>query len=148
VPNLGFIFGTSDFTLEAWIYPKQNLPYATIFGLSATTQGPMLTTSSGVLQWYASSVVLAHQTPLVINTWSHVAAVRAGGILRLYVNGVASNSSPTYSAAITPGNPFIIGASSVASEQFNGYIDDIRITNGIARYSANFIPPVEAFGAG
>ena len=79
------------------------------------------------------------------NTWYHVAISRLGTTSTLFINGVAeaTNSQP-----INSGTLLEIGFISINTpNQFrlNGYIDDLRITKGVARYTANFTPPAAPF---
>ncbi|MEL0120797.1 MAG: LamG-like jellyroll fold domain-containing protein, partial [Opitutae bacterium] len=83
-------------------------------------------------------------TTLPLNQWMHIAVSRAGGITRLFLNGTQEGSSYTDAAVYTSNaNRPIIGV----LENINyasstpGYIDDLRITKGVARYTSNFIPP-------
>jgi hypothetical protein len=82
-----------------------------------------------------------------VGTWSHIAAVRYNGVARVYTNGVSGtpvNCSLNFSDITYPPN---IGGYSHApsTEPYNGYIDDLRITKGVARYTANFTPPTAPF---
>jgi hypothetical protein len=62
----------------------------------------------------------------------------------MFIDGTQSGSTYTdttnYLAA-----PLFLGADKTPGAFMNGYIDDLRITNGVARYTANFAPPVTAF---
>jgi hypothetical protein len=97
-------------------------------------------------------VATSAQAVLQANTWQHIAVVFEAGstaLLTIYVNGVQAASSSTttfnFSKSI-PTNTLNIGRSfSGSSLDFNGYIDDLRITKGIARYTANFTPPTAPF---
>ena len=91
-----------------------------------------------------------------INNWHHVALVRdSSNVIKCYLNGTASSTTVTdattyTSLADTNYSRFIIGgehlnASSV-SWAWNGYIQDLRVTQGLARYTANFTPPTELQG--
>ncbi len=78
-------------------------------------------------------------------TWYHVALVRNGTALTVYRNGT-SLASGTLSVALTNQTTFCIGGSAgFPTTTMNGYIDDLRITKGYARYTANFTPPTAAF---
>jgi hypothetical protein len=83
---------------------------------------------------------------LSANTWYHVAFTRSGSTVRLFLDGVAVNETGTTSGALmTNFDPVYIGASSnspSAASTVNGYIDDLRITKGIARYSDSFSKPI------
>ena len=73
----------------------------------------------------------------------HLALVRNGSTLTLYVNGVSEATSTQTAAVVGTANRWWIGTAgdSIAGSYFNGYVDDLRVTNGIARYTANFTPP-------
>jgi hypothetical protein len=80
--------------------------------------------------------------------WHHVAVVRNGTAWALYVDGT-SRSANTWSGAISD----IAGAVRIGQDQFygrdfNGYIDDLRITKGVARYTSNFTPPTAELPGG
>jgi hypothetical protein len=78
--------------------------------------------------------------------WYHVAFARAGTTLRIFVNGTQLGSSFTNSIGYNAGNLYIGYSRPPASDRpLNGYIDDLRITKGVARYTANFTPPAAAF---
>ena len=77
-------------------------------------------------------------------TLYHIAAVRSGSTLTLYRNGI-SLASGTTSQIYQTGSQLNIGGSPGDAVYLNGYIDDLRITNGYARYTSNFTPPTSAF---
>ena len=76
------------------------------------------------------------------NTWYHIAVTRSGTTVRQFVDGVQLGSNVTSSASFANG-PIQIGSGGAGA--LNGYIDDLRITRGYARYTANFTPPTSAF---
>ena len=65
--------------------------------------------------------------------------------MRLFLNGVQQGSNATVSSITVGGMNFTIGDWSNGGRPFNGYIQDVRITKGVARYTANFTPPTAAF---
>lgn len=79
------------------------------------------------------------------NTWVHLAAVKSGSTLTLYQNGVNVASATQSGTIVDGGKPLLIGyeTGQGASVYFDGYLEDIRITKGIARYTANFTPPIQ-----
>jgi hypothetical protein len=80
--------------------------------------------------------------------WSHVAAVRSSGVLKLFLDGTQVGSDSSFAANITRNNSYGLSLGSVILSDgsvpyyFNGYLDDLRITKGIARYASNFSTPV------
>jgi hypothetical protein len=78
-------------------------------------------------------------TTIQNNVWYHVAWVRNSSNFRVYLNGV-SEASVTSSTDYTS-TQFSIGQRIGGTTSFTGYIDDLRITKGVARYTANFTPP-------
>ncbi|MFA6328553.1 MAG: LamG-like jellyroll fold domain-containing protein, partial [Candidatus Micrarchaeia archaeon] len=125
------ITGAGDFTLSAWIYPVDGSPSVYyIMGNYAPNNlnGVEFFTYKGgqlglYIQGYAKS---AQSVPL--NTWTHVAATRKGGVVRLYVNGVQSGSSTALNGSITSLKNFAIGnGPDYTSERFVGAIDEVRV---------------------
>jgi hypothetical protein len=141
--NSSIIMGTSDFTIEYWYYPNafNNVTHLRAGADSASTFRIFSQTGANV-GWYAGSIKLSSSgsTLLTISTWNHIAFTRTSGVLKLFVNGVQFGTTyadtTNYVSAIDT-----IGAYSSGSENINGYIDDLRITKGYARYTANFTPP-------
>jgi hypothetical protein len=80
-----------------------------------------------------------------INTWYHVAVVRNGNEFKLYRDGIAI-AAQTLAGSI----PDIAGAlyiGGTADGMFNGHIDEVRLSKGIARWTENFTPPSEEYSA-
>ena len=142
--NSALTLGTGDFTIEFWLYPSSSLAYhrAIIDTRSGFTDTGVAFFQYGlVLEVYGSNLkVSSAAAALTINTWQHVALVRQSGTCQIYVGGTASGSSATYSSNLT--SSVVRIAQNVANSHFYvGYIDDLRITKGVARYTANFTPP-------
>ena len=140
-----FNFGTGDFTMELWAkLPNDNVDYSLISGsvngnmdFRRESVGRISLGRAGVA-WDANSSVIN-----IANQWTHLAASRSGSTLRLFCNGIqiyAGSNSVSYSVASLQ-----IGRSTgVSAVDLNGYIDDLRITKGVARYQSSFTPPTQA----
>ena len=79
--------------------------------------------------------------------WHHVALVRNSGTTTLYVDGTSAGSyADTDSYSDNSGSPRpVIGARYDNTKgNFKGYMDDLRLTVGVARYTSNFTPPTTA----
>ena len=150
-----FDFGTGDWTMECW-FNTTSTTTDTFFRrmimldgpTGNATNNPQLTISSDgyVNGWtQTGDVDLRSSTGFNDGNWHHAAFVRDGGTLRLFVDGVQSATVAT-TATFSPnsGSPRPrIGNynGSTGQGDWDGYIDDLRITKGIARYTANFTPP-------
>lgn len=115
------------------------------FGLNAgkVTYGR----SSGML---GGSTTVAGTTVAAINTWHHIAMTFDGTVLRVFLNGVLEGSATVSRGWTNTGEPFRVGRGIVDPYPANrlalrGYIDDFRVTRGVARYTANFTPPTAPF---
>jgi hypothetical protein len=143
-PNLSFSSG--NFTVEFWMYTNDTAadvisqrpsggygPFGIYIGSSQTIEGYVSTTGS--------SWVFTGSRSFTNNQWTHVALVRDGSTVYLYVDGTRSTGGnvSTNSLMTDTTNPLRIGGN-VGNGDFNGYIDDLRITKGVARYTANFTP--------
>jgi hypothetical protein len=82
------------------------------------------------------------------NQWVHVAVTRNSGTTRLFINGnIEATLSNDTRNNTTGTNGLLIGRQlGSTTNDFNGYISDLRITKGHARYTANFTPPTNKLG--
>jgi hypothetical protein len=143
----------ANFTIEMWLnLANVASDWQTIISRAYTVAGGWRlykTTSANELRWYVGSslVVTTTQGHLSNNTWAHVAVVRNNGVATVYINGV-SRGSASNATNLTPGNYAIEigGGVQGGSYPMTGYISDLRITNGRARYTANFTPPTAKLG--
>jgi hypothetical protein len=151
-PNdaLPYTFGSGDFTVEFWLYLNSTQTAILYDGRPVSGVGatPTIYVASNVLYYFTNNANRITGSTLSNTTWTHVALCKSGGSTRLFVNGTQVGSTYTDSVTYTNtvGRP-LIGASGETVGQFplNGYIDDLRITKGYARYTANFTPPTAAF---
>ena len=84
------------------------------------------------------------------NTWYHIAGVVSGGSSYLFVNGsttLGATGALSGTRSGTGTDVYIGHNGSGGLRPLNGYLDDVRITKGYARYTANFTPPTTALGA-
>ena len=141
-------FQTGDFTIECWLYLNANNIIQGIFSTGAypSNQGTFRITTGGKLNFYVDNggtVNLTGSTTVSTSTWHHVAVTRSGSTIRLFLNGTVDGSA-TSSASITGIDPVFVGREQTTNT-LNGYIQDLRITKGYARYTANFTAPTAAF---
>ena len=146
-----FAFGTADFTIDFWMRSANVTTQSYLIDWRpATTNGAYLCLYyvNGKLNLIISGTnVIIGAIVVAINTYYHIALVRASGVTKLYVNGVAE--AATYTDAnnyVSVANrPFFGLASYSASGVHQGQLDEIRISKGIARWTANFTPPTAPY---
>lgn len=143
-----------DWTIEFWfnsaasgyqmffgtIPSNGDVTFSAIHGYKNTDNKVYFTVSDGVQELY-----FATTSAVSTGTWYHYAATRQGNTVRFFLDGVLQ-SSQTFSASLyNPTNPFRIGRSGNYTNNnaynYNGNIEDFRITKGVARYTAAFTPP-------
>jgi hypothetical protein len=157
-----FDFGSGDFAIEAWIYIAANsnadadgnkgaticntwnTGATTISGWIFAVLGNTSTTGVGLQldSWNAGNATLFRATASISQSaWHHVAASVVGGTRRIYLDGVLVTNTQTiavgsgYTQVNSTGNNLRIGNSQNINYplEFNGYIDDLRITKGNGR---------------
>ena len=150
--NPNYDFGTADFTIEMWVnFTDVNSTWEAIISRAYGVAGGWRlykNQSNNQLRWYhnTTSIVLTTGSTLANDTWAHIAVVRNSGTLTIYIDGT-SRGSASDTINYNPGVYALeIGDGVVTSSfPFQGYIDDLRITKGYARYNGNFTPPASAF---
>jgi hypothetical protein len=162
--NADFEFGSGNFTVEMWIYPtsgtntfrcfiaksNRNSPggQGSFVGqISNTNKLQMLFDKDATGETW--DIDVQGTTTVALNTWHHIAVVRSGNVFTAYLNGVSEATATNGLSLVDNAELLTIGALGYTSPPFvsffNGYIDDLRITKGVARYTANFTPPTAAF---
>lgn len=143
-----FNFGTNDFTIEAWIYTIASTSYGQIAGSSYSATGGALYLKATAVTFYTTTDVAITPTgSIVLNTWTHVAAVRSSGTLKIYINGVQAGTS-AFTNNLTSDTGAIGGRTATpTTENFNGYISNLRVVKNTAVYTANFTPPTQPLTA-
>lgn len=155
--------GSHDFTIEAWIMPARIPSSAQYMGIvskrNTSTEYSYAFIldgdQSGKVRFLGSSTgsntfvsALSNSAPTA-NQWSHVAVVRNGSGIVVYLNGVGGTSGSAGTTAMFNNSiSTTIGRMSqtaTTTGDYSGYIDDVRITIGVARYTANFTPPLAQF---
>lgn len=145
-------FGSGDFTVDFWIRIPAN-PGGSKGIISQYTSGyfriVMLNGSKiywdcnagGTARWELSG-----NTVISNDTWTHVACIRYGNTQTIYVGGVAQTATGSYTGSLDNlSDPFNIGYDA-AFGTLSCWLDEIRVSKGIARWTANFTPPTKAYG--
>jgi hypothetical protein len=138
-------FGTGNFTVEGWMYFNTVGSDMTLFTGATSGDVSIRIVSSqiriGILSvsWDTASATQSFST----GTWYHFAVVRNAGTITFYLNGTSIGSGANTNAYNVTNVATI--AQTGGGAHLDGYIDDLRITKGYARYTANFTPPTSAF---
>ena len=140
--------GGADFTIDFWV--RFNATTEAGFIGTAQTAGNtgwavIYDTTSGELQIYDGTARGKSWSP-VVDTWYHIAVVRKSTVITLYVDGT-SLGTVTDGDFSSDGNQLEIGALNAGTARpLNGWLDEIRITKGYARWGSNFTVPNKAYG--
>ncbi len=149
-----YAFDSGNFTIEMWFYITAfTNTYNTLFdSRPVSTQGsyPTIAITSGRLYYYVNSAerIATANSTITTGQWYHLAVSRSGTSTKMFLDGTQVGSTYTDSTVYVNGTSRpVIGAegfNSPPNDVINGYIDDLRITKGYARYTANFTPPTAA----
>lgn len=164
--NSAFGMGTSDYTVEAWIYCKftnltTSAPYR-LWSIFPTTNNTSELFFGSFSSPYLHKLTFRTYTDVIIftltkdnfyNIWRHVAVVRYNGAISVYVDGVAATREASYVSTVASHNlgtssALRIGIGRDGGDGFYGNIDEFRITKGLARYTSNFTVPTSVFSDG
>lgn len=147
---------TSDFTIEAWVYAASFAQWsyfgrpAMIGNMSPTGGGNTWSfgpdTNNKLAFCYlndSTRIIITSTTSLNLTSWNHIAMCKTSVGIALFINGIidaifAISGTPKSSSS----TPLTIGQ--YDGNDITGYIDDLRITKGFARYG-DFTPPTAAF---
>lgn len=134
-----------DFTVELWVYTSSWTSIPVLFELGTYQDGILFRprVSDDV---YVNNVNFGSLPARLTNQWVHYAITRAGTTVRVFVNGTQALTNTISGTVNASGSPIRLGEARHSSGQrFFGYMDELRITKGVAHYTANFTPPSSEF---
>ena len=157
-----FDWWTTDYTIEAWIYPTSfsgwsyldgAVTHPTLIGNrvfnTTTDYWSFGINSSGqvmICYFNGSSQVVTSTVTVNLNQWNHIAMTKTSSGIKLFVNGVGNTiTAVSGTPQSSSGTSLTIGAGN--SNYINGYVSNIRIVKGTAVYTGNFTPPTSPLTA-
>jgi len=146
----------NTWTIECWYRPESRTDtYPTIVSVSPGNQNGTIAifdrhqSYSNTFSFAVGSGAQVNCSTTVSNgTWYHLALVSNAGSVILYVNGTADNTAASRTTSDNTNRQVYVGCNfdfATYSTEINGYVDDLRITRGYARYTANFTAPIAPF---
>jgi len=137
--NLSTVFNNGPWTIEFWFYTSSTTRQAFIDTRASTASATGLTfyvnPTTPTLGLQINSIVCTSTTTVPQNAWNYIAVTSTGGTpatATIYLNGVSVASGST-SQTITDQYLRIGATAGTAASFVNGYMDEIRITKGVAR---------------
>jgi len=149
--NSNLTFDTGDFTVEFFIYYNSTNTDDLLLDWRNSVGGQdrivLFQTGGNLTLFNPNNTTTTIFTPST-NIWYHVSLCRSSGTLRAYVDGIQVFSVANAVNYLPPGstNGIYIGGIAFASGyDFDGYLSNLRITKGVARYTENFDVPTAPF---
>lgn len=158
--NSDWNFGTGDFTIDFWTYRTAAQAPAYLIKNSLLCHDAVGGAGSWLLMagnsqgdtfrfgYTSFTDILVGTTDIVDSTWYHIAVVRSGTTMYLFINGIEEDTT-TDGRNFDETSVLTIGASSnpsfrASDRNFNGYIDEVRISS-VARWTTDFDLPIAPY---
>jgi hypothetical protein len=144
-PEMTGITGNADFTFEVWAYlTKAATEYwrgLFVRRVGGNAFGLVIRDTSISFEWWESAVynALHSSADTLLNRWAHISCGREGNIIYISVDGVVQSAA--IGSVDSASGAGWIGGAGYTDRFFKGYLQDIRITKGVARYKEDFVPP-------
>jgi hypothetical protein len=153
-----FTLGSGDFTIDGWFYVSGGA--GTTRALCGQTDAAASIASTSVIVTLLTTNLLRlnvgqagvltqvnSTTTFTTTGWHHFAAVRTGNVLKLFIDGVQEGGNVAFTGSVNDSAAsFAVGGEGDFSGVFwNGFVEEFRLSVGIARWTANFTPPTAAY---
>lgn len=144
---------TGDFTIEMWAYPQALTGLRAIFAqwsqVNQASEGfIVMLNADKVVLYFASASLLTSTVGVTANAWNHIAITRQGNVFRIFINGMPAGSVTSSSTRAALAVDYTMGSYANPSgvfpasgvNDYQGYIDEIGVWVGTAKYTAAFNP--------
>lgn len=148
--------GSSNFTIDSWVRPAVDGTQMYLAGqcdnIGANARWVLFRNASNKINFnaYSSGVAttLTSSTSIVAGAWYHIEVWRSGNSLALAINGTQEHSVGFTTSVDTSSNALRIGAGGeITTTPWNGWIDEFRMSVGVARHTATFTAPTAFYDA-
>lgn len=139
-----FAIGTSDFCVELWVYRTAGVGNNFIT-FASQNWNIYYDNSANSLRFWDGSTDRIIGGAMSTATWYHIALTRASGVVRLFIDGTQTGINWTDSGPTNLGQADVLIGAYPNGSKCEAYIDELRLTKGLARYTSNFTAPSSAF---
>jgi hypothetical protein len=141
-----FAFGTADFAIECWFNSSISITGNSIliderntFPLTGQIVVYFSSSAKPILYIEGSGNLIVGTTTITANTWNHIAVSKSSGVYNLRINGISEGTASNSTSV--PASGIRIGTDYSGGGPVTGYIQDLRVYKGVAKYTSNFTPP-------
>ena len=150
-----FDFGSGDWTIEFWCKPNRNSPDVdTILTIDKNSQHQayrylfeFFTNGSGIISLGVSDMTNQYSisnSTSIVGSWHHIAGVRSGSTIKLYVDGVSVGTPVKVTSFTIPVDTSMVlnigSRYGAGADSYQGWVDNVKVYKGLAKYTSNFNP--------
>lgn len=149
-PSSDFDFGTGDFTIDCWVRFASTSGFMSVSDVGSTKGWFGIFPSSGGITISRDTTIIINAggsplTPFSTGVWYHLALVRSGNSWKVYRGGVLYASATNTVAFGNSTDNFRVGQTGSGDLGLNGWVDEFRVSKGIARWISDFTPPTAPY---
>jgi hypothetical protein len=145
--STNYAFGTGDFTVEMYIYRSNTSALILDARSAALAETWAMYCNATKLAWYTGPLDVSTPSDIPLNSWAHIAVCRSGTTTRLFINGNLETSFTDITNYTTTSTLKVGVIAGLSSNFFSGNMSNIRITKGVALYTASFTPSAAPLSA-
>jgi hypothetical protein len=147
-------WGSSNWTFDCWIKTSSSANRYIItrgegwysFAICVDGTGGSVYVASFQPTSHTQNFIIYGTTSISDGAWHHLAVVRNGSAQYLFIDGIKQGTDGSFSGTIEADNlGFTIAGGTAGGYSLNGYLAEIRISVGIARWTSNFTPPTTPY---
>jgi photosystem II stability/assembly factor-like uncharacterized protein len=151
-----FNFNTTDWTIDFWVYNSSDCARTVLskktgsrgweVNLGPASGGSCLCTFDGYDNNQAAALIFYTYIPASTGEWYHLALMKSGTQYKIYHNGIYYPVTINTNTGVSIDNTYsLLVGNGLFNYAFNGFIDELRLSIGIARWTSMFISPTAAF---